>query len=816
MKSQEEYCLASPFPRFRRLALILLFLLSNLSTFANGPGNEIEGTIFCPATARTLEYATVSLFSLPDSVNIANEITGANGLFHFIDVPDGQYYIIIQYMGYEKKFIEGIAVNQSNRKTDLGRIGMKILLNDLDEVEIKDNRNALSFEIDRTVVDVSKVMAAQGGTAVDALQNVPSVQVDALGNVLLRGSADFTLLINGKPTLMEPLQVLQQTPAETIESIEVITNPSVKYEAKGTAGIINLKLKKQSKNKTEGLANLSLANGGKYSGSLSLNRQFKKLTTYAAISYSDKTQRTSNWGYRNVFRTDSVYHESIDSKRKINRRSADLKLGADYDLNDNNSLSFSAQLGNWKFSREISSFYLQTADLWSDTILSQYSEEDFLLDNNFLSGDLNFSHIFKNKEGHTLDIMAFYGGVLNNTSDDFVVEDPVYEQLFLNNSDRNQVRGSADYSLPLKHDITFSAGLFTDVQLSDYHYSSSDSTGSVTAGSPAAGLKTQFDYSNLVSAAYATVSGKIKNLFEYEAGLRLEMYHYSLQYRLQEINTSTTETNLFPSLHLSRELNDRHRFGLSYSRRVTRPDEWQLCPVVYSSDSYQTKTGNPFLSQSLIDSYEFSYLLMMKKLQLNTQIYYRYSHDPIGSYFLDIDSQFVETYANLDKEINSGIELLAVYKPVDWLQFRLTVDGYHSKWNGTLADGNELEGSSFQMNGSFAPTVTIKKNTTFQFLAIYYAPGKIPQGEADAFYYFDFILNHSFFNKKLILGLRTHNTFDTGLYHFTTTGNGYNAEDWYRYEGPVFIFTLSYKLNNFKQKQTDEGVRMDFDSGLDH
>lgn len=816
MKSQEEYFPAYHYFCFIRITLILLIILFTIHSFSNGPGNEIEGTVFCPATARTLEYATVSLFSFPDSVNFANEITGANGLFHFSDVPDGQYFIIIQYMGYEKKFIEGITLNQSNRKTDLGRIEMKISLKDLEEVEIKDNRNALSFEIDRTVVDVSKELAAQGGTAVDALQNVPSVQVDALGNVLLRGSADFTLLVNGKPVLMDAQQVLQQTQAETIESIEIITNPSVKYEAKGTTGIINLKLKKQYKDKTEALVNLSLANGGKYSGSFTLNRQFRKVSAYASVSCSDKTQRTSNWGYRNIFNTDTVYHQSIDSKRKINRFSADIKMGADYDLNDRNSFSIAAQLGSWKFSRDISSLYLQTSDLFSDTILSQNSEEDFLLKNKFLSGEISYSHLFKNKKGHTLDLMAFYGGVLNNTSDDFNVEDPPSEQQFLNTSGRNQVRGSADYTLPLKHDITFSAGLFTDVQLSDYQYSISDSMGSDTVNSPDTGFKAQFDYSNFVGAAYVSVSGKINNWFEYDAGLRLEMYHYSLQYRLHGLNNTTTETNLFPSLHLSRELSDRHRLGLSYSRRVNRPDEWQLCPVVYSSDNYETKMGNPFLKQSLIDSYEFSYLLMLKKLQLNTQLYYRYSHDPIGSYYLDVDDRFVETYANLDKEINAGIELLAVYKPVDWLQFRLTADGYHSQWQGALADGNDLEGNSFQMNGSFAPTVTIKKNTSLQFLAIYYAPGEVPQGHADAFYYFDFILNHSFFNKKLILGLRTHNTFDTGLYHYSTTGNGYDAEDWYRYEGPVFIFTLSYKLNNFKQKQVKDGVRMDFDSGLDH
>jgi hypothetical protein len=159
---------------------------------------------------------------------------------------------------------------------------------------------------------------------------------------------------------------------------------------------------------------------------------------------------------------------------------------------------------------------------------------------------------------------------------------------------------------------------------------------------------------------------------------------------------------------------------------------------------------------------------------------------------------------------------MGAYKPLKWLQFKLTGNVYRSEWAGGLSDGNYTEGSSLTFNGSFTSTVTIKKNTSLQFLAIYYAPGDYPQGHADAFYYFDFILKHSFFNKKLNLGLRTHNTFDSGLYHYTAAGQTYFTENWYRYEGPVFIFTLSYKLNNFKQKASEQGVRMDFDSGLDH
>ena len=229
----------------RSVLLFAIIMLFGIMAHAENPGAEIKGVVLCSQSGQALEYAAISLMALKDSSLVDHSITDAKGSFHIKNVPEGEYYLVFQFMGYEKKYIDRLEIKPETRQLDLGRIEMQISVQDLSEFEVTDDKNALAFGIDRKVIDVSKELSAVGGTAVDALLNVPSVQVDAYGNVLLRGSADFTLLINGKPTLQEASQVLQQTQAETIESIEIITNPSVKYEAKGTSGIINLKLKKQ-------------------------------------------------------------------------------------------------------------------------------------------------------------------------------------------------------------------------------------------------------------------------------------------------------------------------------------------------------------------------------------------------------------------------------------------------------------------------------------------------------------------------------------------------------------------------------------------
>ncbi len=795
--------------------LMLLLILQSPYGYAGGPGS-LRGTVICGTSGQPLEYATVSLILLPDSANVANEITNNRGMFSIEGLTHGTYYLVIQYMGYREKIIPGIGISDDMRQYDLGRIGMEVSVKELQEFGITVQKDAVSYGIDKKVVAVSKELAAEGGTAADALQNAPSVQVDAYGNVLLRGSADFTLLINGKPTMMEASQVLQQTLAETIESIEIITNPSVKYEAEGTAGIINIKLKNTQANMAEGILNLSLANGDKYSGNIMLNKQFKKFRTFAGFSCSNKTQRTENWGYHEVFETSEDFRDSIDSRRTIQRVSYEIQGGADYDINDRNSLSFSVKAGKWKFSRDISSVFTMNPELIADSTLIENNTEEFALANNYASGDLSYTHQFRNKEGHQIDLAAFYGGVKNQTDDDFFIEGEDYLQQIRNTSDRSQWRFNADYTLPMNHGLTLEAGLLSDIQRSSYDYRVSGITGMSDTTNNEDDLVEEFDYRNDVVASYLSLAGNVSTWFSFQAGVRAEIYEYRFQDKTAGDEFGSTHINLFPSVHLSKELDQRHRFGLSYSRRVTRPDEWQLSPFIYSSDCSETWRGNPELEQSLIDSYELSYLWTNEQFRMNTELFYRYAHSPISSYLLEENGQFISTYENLDKEINAGTDLMGMYTPLDWLQFKLSVSLYHSAWDGTLSDGNNVQGSSLQGNGSFTSTFTIKKNTSLQFLAIYYAPGEIPQGHADAFYYFDFIIKQSLFKKALTLGLRTHNTFDSGLYHYTVSGDNFSSEGWYRYEGPVVIFNLTYKLNNFKPRVDDSGVRMDFDSGLDH
>jgi len=281
-------------------------------------------------------------------------------------------------------------------------------------------------------------------------------------------------------------------------------------------------------------------------------------------------------------------------------------------------------------------------------------------------------------------------------------------------------------------------------------------------------------------------------------------------------NYYLNQLNFIPTLHLSKSINQFQTTGLGYSRRIDRPTEWQLSPYIYSINRYTITKGNPNLLCSSTNSLEASYDYSKGKTNLNLVLYYRHEKNAITSILLNENELFYETYDNLENETDVGAELFTKVKATKWLDLSLMLNTSYSSWNGQISDGNELNGSTFLWYGYFNMTFKLYKTTSLQFITTYYGPGDIPQGHADAFYYFDFILKQSFFDNKLNLTARSHNTFDTGLYKYTTAGTNYQLYGEYLYEGPTFILSLSYRLNHYRNSKSNKKVKQDFDGRLDH
>ncbi|MEJ2618387.1 MAG: TonB-dependent receptor, partial [Ignavibacteriaceae bacterium] len=244
---------------------IFSFLFCTGFMFGQSTG-KIFGKVFDSSSKSPVEYANVIVFKSKDSLQVTGGVTNSKGNFSLTRIPFGKFYVDIQFIGYEKKRIKNVLVSSSRKNIDLGNIFIKTSAVNLGNVVVQGERNPVSYKIDRRVIDVSKMPTSISGNAADVLENVPSVSVDIDGNVSLRGSSSFTVLIDGKPSVMDAQDALQQIPASSIESIEIITNPSAKYDPEGSAGIINIKLKKEKNLGLSGIANADACANDKYGG----------------------------------------------------------------------------------------------------------------------------------------------------------------------------------------------------------------------------------------------------------------------------------------------------------------------------------------------------------------------------------------------------------------------------------------------------------------------------------------------------------------------------------------------------------------------
>lgn len=794
--------------------IILLSLLSVLflSPDAFSQKASVSGEVFCGKSGQPIEYATVAVADTNGKV-INGTVTNAEGHYTIPGLSAGIYSMEVRFIGYEKQRVDRIAIRDKKAVYEVGRTVLMPVSTTLGEVSVTGELKGIEHKVDRQVVNVAQQPNAAGSSLADLLQNIPSVRVDADGNVTLRGSANFTLLIDGRPSVLTGSESLKNIPAETVEKVEVITNPSARYDATGVSGILNVITRKKQQRGTDALVSASAANGDKYTGNLKVSHRNKIMTTYAEANYANKTQHTSSRSNRTITNGGVQINEAVSDTRKLQRIDAQGKAGADFSIAGKNSLSFYLHGGSWQFSREIDALFTATSQS-TPHLLTIASQEDFLVKNNFIGGDLCYQQQIGKKKEHTLTVDLFDSYLENVSPDTYTEPELGGIQQINNESFRNNFRFKVDYILPIDDKHKLEAGLQADLQKSHYLYDyrvKSGDSGWIQNDS----LSGTMNYHRNLLSAYAVWSGNLLGI-DYQLGIRAEQTLQEITYTTGPGTVAYNAFDLFPTVHLSKAFGEAHQLSLSYSRRINRPTEWQLSPLLYASDRFYLRRGNQYLQPEYIDAIELGYHLQLKNFDLDAEGYARKSHNSINTVILEVQDLFYETYENLTYGFNTGVDLQIVWKPWRWLKFDFGSSLYYAWWEGTLSNGEMLKNQTPDFNCTFKPVFYITPTTDLTFQAIYYAPSRNVQGLTHSFYYFDFIFRQQFLKKRLILTIRTHNTFNTGLYHFTASGEGFTTESWYRYEGPVVIAALTWKINNLKPKASRHEVKMDFDSGLDH
>jgi outer membrane receptor protein involved in Fe transport len=748
--------------------LVSMVLLSH-NLFAQSFNDGIvTGSIIAKSTKKPIENISVVLFDLGDSTIVSGTMTDAKGRFVMNHIPDGNYYIVFGCIGYKESNTGAFSIDAKHKNLDLGILSMLEAPVPLKGTVVTGERPTLNTSIDRKVYNIEKDIMGQAASASELLQNIPSVSVDIDGNVSLRGSGNVLILINGRTSpLMGKTRadVLQQMPANSIERIEVITNPSAKYKPDGTSGIINLVLKKNAK---AGLGGTISANGGpsnRYNGNVSLNYNPGRFNLYGSYGLRKDSRN------RNSIDSGRYYYQNSDTNSYYNQDNETFdrplshiaSLGVDYNLDEKNSFGIS---GNYFYkgftrtgiSRNIS---LNHESAISNEYTRSRFDPEYERDN---EATAYFDHSFAKKD-HKLHIEFNISDQPeqedNHYTDTYVVPDqmPQYDNTLIKQGEK-QNQSSIEYANPLSENSTFESGFTREVTKQDFDFYAEYFDNNRQAFVTDVAKTNRFLYDESINALYGTLEHSFGQ-FSFLGGLRFE-------YVLSKSNLVTTGStfkndylSLYPSLHLSYKLSESSELQLNYSRRTNRPEGDDLNPFPEYSDPLHLRAGNPHLLPEYIHSVEFGWQWLNNNLKLTPSIYYRYRYNGFTSVTEVVqDTVLLTTVRNLSSDQSAGLELVVSGSLADYLTTDINTNIFYNTIDASDI-GFSKRKSIISWSGNFNINLKLKPITLLQINSYYRSSRLTPQGKYLGNFVANFGVRHNLVEDKLSLVLTISDIFKT-------------------------------------------------------
>jgi len=770
--------------------VLLIYFLAATPAFAQKPGVPTTGSIsgkLVDAKNNPVSYATVTLLKA-DSTVVNGDLSKDDGSFSISPTGIGSFRLRIESIGILTKFVSvQVTADALNKK--MGNIKLGETENNLDEVSVVGEKPIMELKVDKKVFNVEKNTTTAGGSAADVLQNVPSVSVDADGNVSLRGNSDVTILIDGKPSTLlgtDVASALQSLPAGSIESVEVITNPSAKYDAQGTSGIINIITKKDGRFGLNGNFTLGAGTNDKYNGNLGLNARKGKWNVFLNSNF-----RINNT-YNNVTtdRTagDSVYHTYEHVPRDFNGFFN--TIGATFDPDKYNSITVTENINVMGFAfKDYSDYHIYNTAAGSADVFGQERYTNFSVGLFSLSSAVDYKHKFKKKD-EELTIDATFASTDIHRTQDYSTSDTFSFPVSFNpitehapaTGGNSTLNASIDYTDPL---FTKNGKLGLGAKSQIYSFNSSgipiiDSVGS-TQSRVDSSLLADYNYTQQIHAAYVNWSDQL-NKFSYQAGLRAEDAIYNGSGSVPRPATfQNSFFDLFPSAFVSYQFANQQSVYLTYSRRTSRPGFMQLLPFKDVSNPGTVNTGNPALVPEYINNIEFSYSKSTKKGDnLIFSAYYAYTQNLIEKITESITSEnagglgldgYVGELLSRPVNIQSGatygvegtghVQLLPIWDAtfnVNFFQNQLVIGNIDSSYKG-LANN-----SGFTWFGKVNTNIKLPKNFSFQVNANYESPKIIAQGTLKETYWVDIALRKNFWKNKATLILNCSDVFKTHVF----------------------------------------------------
>ena len=763
--------------------------------------SAVTGHVLDGARSAPIEYANVVLRSLPDSTQVTGVVTDKKGAFRLTGVKPGRYYVEVSFIGYRDKVVKEVEV-VGPAAVDLGRVDLQQKPVPVQGVEVTAERPIVTYEVDKKVVDVSRLPTAASGTAVDALRNVPSVKVDIEDNVTLRGSGNFKVLIDGKPTLLDGNEVLKQTAAATIDKIEIITNPSAKYEPDGDAGIINILLKRHRARGSSALVNASAGLNDRYSGSALLSSRRGITNVYVGGSGGYLKYDWNSRADSRIFNAaDTFSTEDSSSGRRVRPMGA-IRAGLDLTFSPHDKSSVSARLGQSGATGEGGSDVMEhyvpgdSSRHYRTGISSGFSRRSY-----FVSAD--HEHLF-DTTGHKLTASAYVvsndGGDTSSRADlDLTGTDTTGGRRTERLGPTRRGTLELNYTLPTGKKDKLEAGFQSRLEgtaqgFRIYEYDATARTWDLDPRSSHPYASTQ-----QIQSLYATYTLTWRE-FGIQPSIRGEYGERDVKVTDTDTTWQTRRWDYFPSLHATYSLGSGRQLMASYSRRIDRPDISYLRPFEVWNNDHSVSAGNPELKPSYTNSWEAGCDWPLGASYLSGEAYYRAENDLfewVATKYPGDTNALLSSPQNVGRDHTLGLELTANLIPSKWWNAYLAGDLYYYREEVVLA-GQPYSPTILTWSSSANLSFTMRTNTQFQLSGYFTGPSMSATGRSDGWLSTDFAVKQSLLKRALSVTLHLSNLLGPRIQHSESKGAGFISHSSYRTDGFTASLAVSFNFNSFR------------------
>ena len=801
--------------------LVFLVLISLFASTSNAKSAEtfekisITGKVIDNETKQPLEYATIVIKSLDGNI-VTGGITDNSGSFE-IQVSKVTYNISIEFISFKTITYKN---NEITGNTDLGVISLNIDAESLDEVEIIAEKSTVEIRLDKKIYNVGKDMTVKGGTASDVLDNVPSVSVDVEGNVSLRGNENVRILVNGKPSGLVGLSgtdALRQLPADAIEKVEVITSPSARYDAEGTAGILNIILRKGKAQGFNGSFTASAGNPDNFGGSINLNFRTNKANFFTSTGYNYRNapgNSSNNVTFFDEFGAISSYrNEKSEYDRENNNFNT--RFGIEYFLSDNSSLTGTVLYRKSKgddVSTNVSN------ELGLENILNRtYERVEFEKDEDkTLEYALNYTKDF-NKDGHKLTLDFQYGESIED-SNAYISDFDTFPSYIENAPEKNttdeeskDILIKGDYVLPLGENSQFEFGFKADLNQLNTDYLVEDFNENTNQFYNNTNFSNTLDFEQNIYSIYSQYGRKI-NKFSYLLGLRAETTDRKIDLIQTNENYDKKFTELFPTVNLGLEFNDSESLTLGYSKRLRRPRHWFLNPFESRTSETYIRKGNVNLDPTYTNSFDLGYLKRWEKFTLNSSIYYQHAINNIEMVQTE-DTRLINDVptlviirnpVNLSSQDRYGFEFTANYNPYKWWRLSNSFNFFKSVTEGEY-DNVNYDSDDVSWFTRLESRVTLPGKIDWQTRAMYMGPSEGAQSKSEGMVSINLAFSKDIMNENGTLSLNVSDLLNSRKRKSTSYSPTTESVGEFQWRQRQIMLNFTYRFNQKKKRERQQG-----------